>query len=258
MQNIVVTGSSRGIGLGLARAFLAKGCRVVISSHTASNLELAMAELKKSDLAGDCYSHVADMTVLSEVETLWNKSTEDLGRVDIWINNAGAAHPMQPFWKLSGDEIKNTVDVNLMGTIYGSHVAMRGMIAQGSGHIYNMEGQGADGSVIAGMGVFGTAKAGVHYFSKSLIAEAKTVPVNVSTLIPGIVRTSLQAGTAGTTTEGRIFLNMLGEDIRPATEDLAGRILANRSHGACINRMSPPDMIGKVVSAPLRMIFGQQ
>ncbi len=164
---------------------------------------------------------------------------------------------MLPFWKLDCADIARTVDVNLKGTINGSHVAFRRMLGQGGGHIYNLEGQGADGSVIPGMGVFGTAKAGVHYFSKSLIEEARGMKVKVSTIIPGIIRTGLQAGTAGTTTEGRMFLNMLGEDVRPATDDLASRILANTSHGACINRMSPPDMIGKVVTAPLRMLFGQ-
>lgn len=258
MKNIVITGSSRGIGFGLARAFLEKGCRVVVSSHNVQNLQKAEAELKKSHAETQLFSSLCDVTVFSSVQKLWEKASERFGRVDIWINNAGAAHSMQQFWMLGYEEIKNTVDVNLMGAIHGSHVAMRGMLAQGCGHIYNLEGQGADGSVIAGMGVFGTAKAGVHYFSKSLIEEARSTSVKVSTIVPGIIRTGLQATTAGTTTEGRIFLDMFGENILPATKDLAGRILANTTHGACINRMTPPDMIGKVVSAPLRFLFGQQ
>lgn len=258
MENIVITGSSRGIGFGLANAFLARGRRVIISSSSSENLEKALEELKKNHPDAPLFSRQCDVTVLSETEALWEKAEKEFGRVDIWINNAGCAHPMQPFWKLDYADIRKTVDVNLMGTINGSWVAFRRMMAQGGGHIYNLEGQGADGSVISGMGVFGTAKAGVHYFSKSLIEEAKGTPVKVSTVIPGIIRTGLQAGTAGTTTEGRMFLNMFGEDVRSATSDLASRILANTSHGACINRMSPPDMIGKVVTAPLRMLFGQQ
>lgn len=257
MENIVITGSSRGIGFGLASAFLARGRRVLISSRSAENLELALEELKKNHPGAPVFSLRCDVTVLSDLEALWKKAEKEFGRVDIWINNAGCAHPMLPFWKLDCADIARTVDVNLKGTINGSHVAFRRMLGQGGGHIYNLEGQGADGSVIPGMGVFGTAKAGVHYFSKSLIEEARGMKVKVSTIIPGIIRTGLQAGTAGTTTEGRMFLNMLGEDVRPATDDLASRILANTSHGACINRMSPPDMIGKVVTAPLRMLFGQ-
>jgi len=257
MENIVITGSSRGIGFGLASAFLARGRRVLISSRSTENLELALEELKKNHPGAPVFSLRCDVTVLSDLEALWKKAEKEFGRVDIWINNAGCAHPMLPFWKLDCADIARTVDVNLKGTINGSHVAFRRMLGQGGGHIYNLEGQGADGSVIPGMGVFGTAKAGVHYFSKSLIEEARGMKVKVSTIIPGIIRTGLQAGTAGTTTEGRMFLNMLGEDVRPATDDLASRILANTSHGACINRMSPPDMIGKVVTAPLRMLFGQ-
>ncbi|HHE32320.1 MAG TPA: SDR family oxidoreductase [Chlorobaculum parvum] len=257
MENIVITGSSRGIGFGLASAFLARGRGVLISSRSAENLELALEELKKNHPGAPVFSLRCDVTVLSDLEALWKKAEKEFGRVDIWINNAGCAHPMLPFWKLDYADITRTVDVNLKGTINGSHVAFRRMLGQGGGHIYNLEGQGADGSVIPGMGVFGTAKAGVHYFSKSLIEEARGMKVKVSTIIPGIIRTGLQAGTAGTTTEGRMFLSMLGEDVGPATDDLASRILANTSHGACINRMSPPDMIGKVVTAPLRMLFGQ-
>ncbi len=257
MKTIVITGSSRGIGFGLASAFLARGCGVIISSHSTERLGLALEELKKKHPGAPLFSCRCDVTVLSDLEALWEKAEKEFGRVDIWINNAGCAHPMQPFWKLDYADITKTVDVNLMGTINGSRVAFRRMIEQGGGHIYNLEGQGADGSVISGMSVFGTAKAGVHYFSKSLIKEANGMKVNVSTIIPGIIRTSLQAGTAGTTAEGRMFLNMFGEDIQPAMDDLASRILANTSHGACINRMSPPDMIGKVVTAPLRMLFGQ-
>jgi short-subunit dehydrogenase len=257
MENIVITGSSRGIGFGLASAFLARGRRVLISSCFTENLELAWEELKKNHPGAPVFSLRCDVTVLSDLEALWKKTEKEFGRVDIWINNAGCAHPMLSFWKLDCADIARTVDVNLKGIINGSHVAFRRMLGQGGGHIYNLEGQGADGSVIPGMGIFGTAKAGVHYFSKSLIEEARGMKVKVSTIISGIIRTGLQAGTAGTTTEGRMFLNMLGEDVRPATDDLASRILANTSHGACINRMSPPDMIGKVVTAPLRMLFGQ-
>lgn len=257
MKNIVITGSSRGIGLGLASAFLVRGHRVLVSSTSAENLQKALEELRKCSPDAFVFSHRCDVTVLSDLEALWEKAEKEFGRVDIWINNAGCAHPMQPFWKLDYADISRTVDVNLMGTINGSWVAFRHMIQQGSGHIYNLEGQGADGSVIQGMGVFGTTKAGVHYFSKSLIEEAKGTKVKVSTIIPGIIRTALQAGTAGTTPEGRILLNMLGEDVRSATDDLASRILANDAHGACINRMSPPDMIGKIVTAPFRMLFGQ-
>lgn len=257
MENIVITGSSRGIGFGLASAFLAKGRGVVISSRSSENLALAFEKLSKKHPGAPLVSLPCDVTALSDLEVLWEKAEKELGRVGIWINNAGCAHPMMPFWKLEYADIARTVDVNLMGTINGSRVAFCRMLDQGGGHIYNLEGQGADGSVIPGMGVFGTAKAGVHYFSKSLIEEAKGTPVKVSTIIPGIIRTGLQAGTAGTTAEGRMFLDMFGEGVGPATEDLASRVLANTSHGACINRMSPPDMIGKVVTAPLRILFGQ-
>jgi len=257
MKNIVITGSSRGIGLGLAHAFLSKGCRVMISSSNCSNLDKALNELIEQHGSEHISAKTCDVADYKQVQELWNHAHKSIGKVDIWINNAGIAHPLLPFWKLDMKQIGHTFDVNLAGTINGSHVAIRGMIEQGSGYLYNLEGQGADGGIIRGMGIFGTSKAAVHYFSKSLIEETRSLEIKVGTIIPGIIRTALQADTAQQTDAGRLFLSLLGENVREATEDLAKRILANNTHGACINRMTPPDMIGKLASLPFNILLGR-
>ncbi|ANT64028.1 SDR family NAD(P)-dependent oxidoreductase [Prosthecochloris sp. CIB 2401] len=257
MKTIVITGSSMGIGFGLASSFLASGCRVVMTGHDQGHLAHAKAVLLKHFHEDQLLAMACDVVCLDDVQCLWDAAVQRFGSLDIWINNAGVVHSMDPLWKLDAEEIRRVIDVNLMGTINGSYVAMRGMMLQGAGHIYNMEGQGADGGIVEGMGVFGTSKAGVHYFSKTLIQEASRTPVKVSTIIPGIIKTSLQEKTAGTTTQGRIFLQMFGEEVGPATKDLARRILSNTAHGNCINRMSAPDMLGKVAGAPFQMLFGR-
>jgi short-subunit dehydrogenase len=257
MNNIVISGSSRGIGLGLAHAFLAKGCRVMISSSNRKNLDKALNELVEQHGSGQVTAKQCDMTNYHHVSELWDYAHKSLGTVTIWINNAGVFHSLQPFWKLEEKEIAHTLAVNLKGTINGTHIALKGMLEQGTGHIYNMEGQGADGSIIPGMGVFGTSKAAVHYFTKSLIEEARPLPVKISSIIPGIIRTDLHAGTSQQTGAGKLLLSLLGENVKEATNDLANRILANNTHGACINRMTPPDMIGKLAALPFNLIFGR-
>ncbi|MDT9545951.1 MAG: SDR family oxidoreductase [Chlorobium sp.] len=255
MITVVITGSSKGIGFGLAKAFLAAGCNVTVSCHDAEGLRAAETELTAAGFGERCLFVLCDVVLVDDVESLWRKSAAKFDRIDIWINNAASAHRMVPLWKLDHDEIAGTVDVNVTGTLNGSYVAMRNMIVQGGGHIYNMDGMGLDGSILEGMGIFGAANAAVSCVSRSLIEDARNTTVKVSTIVPGLIRTALQADTIGATTQGRVLLAMFGEDVLSATADMAARILRNRTHGSCINRMTPPDMIGKVVGAPLRMLL---
>lgn len=100
MKNIVITGSSRGIGLGLAHAFLSKGCRVMISSSNSSNLDKALNELVEQHGSEHISAKTCDVANYQEVQDLWDHAQKSIGQVDIWINNAGIAHPLLPFWKL--------------------------------------------------------------------------------------------------------------------------------------------------------------
>ncbi len=74
MENIVITGSSRGIGFGLASAVLARGRRVLISSRSTENLELALEELKTNHPGAPVFSLRCDVTVLSDLEARWKKA----------------------------------------------------------------------------------------------------------------------------------------------------------------------------------------
>jgi len=258
MITVVITGSCNGIGLGLSRAFLAAGCNVTVSCHDAEGLRAAETELNAAGFGERFLSVLCDVALVDEVEMLWQQSAARFGRVDIWINNAASAHRMVPLWKLEQEEMAGTVDVSFTGTLNGSYVAMRNMIVQGGGHIYNMDWLGPDGNIPEGLGIFGAAKAAVHYFSRSLIDDARSTSAKVSTIVPGIIKTELQVDTVGTTSQGRVMLAMFGEDVLPATADMAARILGNRTHGNCINRMTAPDMIGKVVGTPIRMLLGKK
>jgi len=165
---------------------------VTVGSEGAEGLAAAEKELTEAGFRERFLAVLCDVGILDEVEALWQQSADRFGRIDIWINSVASAHRMVPLWKLEHEEIAGTVDVTLTGTLNGSYVAMRNMIVQGGGHLYNMEEQGLDGSILEGMGVFGAAKAAVHYFSRSLIEEARSTSVKVSTIVPGIVRTDLQ------------------------------------------------------------------
>ncbi|MFX8327740.1 SDR family NAD(P)-dependent oxidoreductase, partial [Acinetobacter baumannii] len=90
--------------------------------------------------------------------------------------NAGSCHPTKEFIDLQPDELKTTISTNILGTMLGSQVALKGMLKQGYGQIFNMEGWGSNGEWSAGMTAYATTKRAVSYFSKALYKETKSTP----------------------------------------------------------------------------------
>ena len=144
MKVAVITGSTRGIGLGLAVEFLKRGCPVVISGRSKDKLAKEVERLGERYGSDKVAGQPCDVTDVSQVQTLWNAAKKKFGRVDIWINNAGITHTTKLFVELDPGEIRPVIDTNITGLIYGSHVALRGMMKQGYGQIYNLLGHGSD------------------------------------------------------------------------------------------------------------------
>ena len=159
---IVITGSTRGIGLGLAEAFLQRGCAVAISGRRGDSTSEAVRRLASKYDPSRVGGVACDVTDPSQLVGLWAAATDQFGQVDIWVNNAGSAGEMAMIWERPASEVQSVIDTNLVGTILGAQVAMRGMLAQGHGAIYNMEGMGSDGRKLTGLSLYGTTKYAVH------------------------------------------------------------------------------------------------
>jgi NAD(P)-dependent dehydrogenase (short-subunit alcohol dehydrogenase family) len=125
------------------------------------------------------------------MQNLWDKSAEKFGKIDVWINNAGISNAYVPFWEVSPEVLKNVTDTNMLGATNGSHVALKEMIKQDSGELYNMYGFGSDGRKQDGLTLYGATKYGLKYLTESLTKEAKDTNVVVASLSPGIVITDL-------------------------------------------------------------------
>ena len=134
------------------------------------------------------------------------------------------------------------VCVNLLGALYGSRVALAGMMAQGYGAVYNMEGLGSDGRVIAKLGLYGATKAALRYLDESLAKELAGSPVLVGSLRPGMVLTDMllgeQARSAPDWQENRRIFAILGSRVEEVVPWLARRILENRRNGARISYLT--------------------
>lgn len=188
---VVITGSTKGIGLALAEAFLKLECSVVIAGRNLEHLNHVLTHLEtqfnKEKFMGLC----CDVTQISDVQTLWNGAIEHFGHVNVWINNAGSCHPTKDFVDLQPNELNAAVSTNILGTMLGSQVALKGMLKQGYGQIFNMEGWGSNGEWSAGMTPYATTKRAVSYFSKALYKETKSTAILTGTLSPGMVATDL-------------------------------------------------------------------
>lgn len=255
MTIIVITGSTRGIGLGLAREFLARAGSVIVSGRSEASVQQAVDQLSAEYPSERIHGQACDMGDLSQVQALWESAVVRFGRVDIWINNAGINTPEQlPLWEQPRTAIEQMMATNVLGVIYGCKVAIAGMIAQGSGHVYNMEGLGSGGEVTVGNALYGTSKIALRYITKALVAETKDLPVKVSYLSPGMVATDLLVQTVrpGREAQSKRIFNILADRVETVTAWLAEQILANDQSGARIAWLTKPKIIGRFLMAPFR------
>jgi len=236
-KTVVITGSTKGIGYGLAEEFLKRGHNVVISGRKQDALDKAVAKLStqyKDKVAG-C---LCDVTVFSDHEKLFAFAKGKFGRVDIWINNAGISLPRLMVWEQPHENTDQIIAANLTSAIYGSQAAVKGMLAQGGGYVFNMEGHGSNGRFVPGLSVYGATKSGLTYFTKSLAKETEGTPVKVCLLSPGMVNTDLLMVDYQDSPEKfeatKRILNILVDNVETVTPFLAEKILAEPKHGSQI------------------------
>lgn len=254
MKSIVITGSTRGIGFGLADAFLDLDCGVVVNGRTPASVEQTCQQLAAKHGPDRLHGFAADVADLAQVEALWETAVTQFGQVDIWINNAGLGHNVLPMWELLPERVKAIVDTNILGLMVGSRVAIQGMLAQGHGQLYNMEGAGSNGHVRNGMSVYSTSKAAVHLFSQALIQEVEGTAVQVGTISPGMVVTDLLLDPLNADpeifTRSRRIFNIISDRVETVTPFLAQKILKNGRNGAKIQWLTCPKMIWRFLTSP--------
>ena len=253
MKNIVITGSTRGIGYGLAQAFVTHGCSVVISGRSQAGVDASVQALKTQYPDANIVGFPCDVTRLENLRALWAFTIESLGSVDIWINNAGVGHPQELAWKLQETTIRQVMEIDLLGLIFGTQVAVAGMLEQGYGQVYNMEGFGSDGMTRSGMSVYGAAKRAVRYYTRSVTKEVKDASIQVGTLSPGIVITDFitdmyQSDPQGLEKSKKVF-NILGDRVETVTPWLAKKALNNRRNGVSFRWLTTPKVLGRFLTA---------
>jgi len=256
MKHAVLTGSSSGIGFGMAREFLKSGYSVTISGRNESKLNISTEKLKDEFSSDKVFSKICDVRNPKEIETLWNNSYETFGKIDVWINNAGIGQDYKFVKDLGEIEINDLIDINIKGVIHGSRIVYQMMLEQGFGAIYNMEGFGSDGRKMAKLSVYGTTKSALTYFTKSFVKETKDSKVIIGLISPGMVVTKLflkpEYNNSGEAKEFLKIANILADKVETVTPWLVQKIIKNRKHGAVFNWLNPWKVTGRFMIAPFK------
>jgi 3-oxoacyl-[acyl-carrier protein] reductase len=183
----LVTGAGKGIGKAVAIALAAEGANVGLMARTESDVKSVAEEVKKFGVKG-VYA-IADVSNRIEVETAVEKLQNDLGPVDILINNAGTA-TFGGFLELEPEVWENQIRVNLFGIYYTTRAVLPQMIERKTGDIVNISSTaGKSGSAVTS--AYAASKFGVFGLSESLMQEVRKHGIRVTALAPSTIVTDL-------------------------------------------------------------------
>jgi len=189
MSTVVITGSTKGIGRGLAEEFVRRGHDAVICSRSQTDIDAAAPEIAALG-SGSCSGTQCDITDKAQVQALWDHAVARHGSVDIWINNAGLATSRFTVHEQPENLTRTLIESNLLGTTFGSQVAISGFRQQGNGALYNVLGGSFDGKrLVPNMGIYSATKAGIHLLTQYLVEENKQQNITVGSISPGMLIT---------------------------------------------------------------------
>jgi NAD(P)-dependent dehydrogenase (short-subunit alcohol dehydrogenase family) len=230
----VVTGAARGIGLAIVKRLAEAGATVVVT-------DVGGAQEGAESLDGAVRWRVLDVTDSAAVDTCVGSIVDELGRIDIWVNNAGI-YPSAPVLDLGDDAWHRVIDTNLSGTFYCSRAAARVMVRQppigaARGVIINVTSvSGYRGR--AGLAHYSSSKHAVRGLTRSLAVELGRSGIRVLGIAPTMVATpGTEAAAAGRATS------------QQATSQLGGRPLHSTDvyERLPLGRSGVPDDVARVV-----------
>lgn len=186
---VVVTGGARGIGLATAKALHRLGARVAIGDVDEVRVKEAGIEL------GLPMFGRLDVTDGDSFGTFVDEAERQLGPIDVLINNAG----VMPVGKIVDETdalSRRILEINVMGVIIGSKIAVRRMVPRGSGHVINVASLAAEAPA-PGLATYVASKAAALQFTNSARLEYRSTGVTFSAVLPAFTNTELIAGTHG-------------------------------------------------------------
>jgi 3-oxoacyl-[acyl-carrier protein] reductase len=189
MENVIVTGGSRGLGLGIARKLVGAGYRVVaIARRESEELAGAIRQTEKAG-KGSLVFESYDLENTRDIAELVKRLRKDLGPIYGLVNNAGLG-TSGVLATMRDSEIQRLVQLNTVSPIILTKAVVRSMMARGGGRIVNVASiVGATG--YSGLSVYSATKAAIVGFTRSLAREVGPLGINVNAVAPGFVETDM-------------------------------------------------------------------
>ncbi|HSB93173.1 MAG TPA: 3-ketoacyl-ACP reductase [Flavitalea sp.] len=186
-KTAIVTGAGKGIGRAIALALASEGVRVGLVARTAKDLENVAAEIAALNIA--CTWAVADVSDLRSVNKAFEEIQQELGVIDILINNAGVG-AFASFMDLEPAAWENIIRINLFGIYYSTRAVLPSMIERKTGDIVNIASTaGQRGSPVTS--AYSASKFAVIGLSESLMQEVRKHNIRVTCLTPSTVATDM-------------------------------------------------------------------
>jgi 3-oxoacyl-[acyl-carrier protein] reductase len=190
-RTALVTGASRGIGRAIAQGFAAAGARVAVNYHQ----NRTAAEETFHTLSGQGHILIqADIANPDHVKRMVDTTIEQLGSLEILVNNAGATYDLHPpadvDYRTWQDSWQRIIHTNLIGAANACYCAAQHMIERRSGRIINIGSRGAYRGEPLAPG-YGASKAGLHSLSQSLAKYLGPYGITVIAVAPGFVETEM-------------------------------------------------------------------
>lgn len=183
----LVTGGGRGIGSGFARAIANAGADVVLAARSKEQLESVADDIRA--LGRRVVVAPTDVSDLDQVRSLMQLPTEELGRFDIFFNNAGTNRRL-PIAEATPDDWDAVHDVNLRAAFFAMKYAIGPMLSGGYGRIINTASL-TSFIGMTGNSMYGASKGGVAQMTKAIATELAETPIRVNAIAPGYIRTAM-------------------------------------------------------------------
>ncbi len=186
---IWITGASRGIGAAITRNLVSTDAVLALSARTIQSFKSIKKELAQNK---NVFIFPCDVSIHEEVFEIHNKIADNLGDVDILLNNAGVA-AFKPFNELTVDDYYSMINTNLFGTFLTTKAVIPSMIKRKKGIILNIISVAAE-KTFTGSALYSASKAGVLAMSRSMREDLRDKGIKVIDILPGATETELWSG----------------------------------------------------------------
>lgn len=181
----VITGASRGLGLGMAERFAANGVKLGLCARS----PLTFAGAVTAQL---------DVTDAEAVQAFADAVVAEHGRIDLWINNAGILDPIAPLRDVTSAEFRRQLDVNVLGVVHGSQAMIRHVRGREGGGVLVNISSGAARKPYSGWSAYCATKAAVDRLTEVIAVEEAASGLRAHSVAPGVIDTDMQAAIRAT------------------------------------------------------------